>query len=61
MAKNHSTLLRALNTILPTLNPTGIERPGARNFRHDSIKLIAQINPAHKKTAIIVIKNQSLY
>ncbi|MDQ6845952.1 MAG: hypothetical protein M3Z92_16665 [Bacteroidota bacterium] len=46
MAKNHSTLLRALNTILPTLNPTGIERPGARNFRHDSIKLIAQINPA---------------
>ena len=56
-AKAHSILLSALNTSLPILKPTGIVKRGARNFNHDSIKLIEQIKPDHKKVHKIITKN----
>ncbi len=55
IVKIHSILLSVANTSLPILSSTGIVRPGARNFNHDSIKLIEQIKSAHKNTAIITI------
>lgn len=54
-AKNHSTLFNALNTILPMPNPKDKSTPGALNFNHASIKLMAQIKPIHKKTTAIAI------
>ena len=45
MANIHSTLLSAPKTSLPIPSPTGNVTPGARNFIHASIKLMAHTKP----------------
>jgi len=47
IANAHSTLLSAANTSLPIPNPIGSVTPGALNFSHASIKLMAHTKPIH--------------
>ena len=56
IAKNYSTLLSALKTILPMPKPNGRVTPGALNFNHDSIKLIADMKPIQMNVDINIIE-----
>lgn len=57
MDKTISTLFNALNTNLPIPNPSDNVMPGARNFSHASIKLIAPTNPIQIKTQAMAMGN----
>lgn len=47
----HSILFNALKTSLPIPSPHRKVIPGALNFNHDSMKLIAPTKPIHIKIA----------
>ncbi|MCK0135486.1 hypothetical protein [Arenibacter sp. S6351L] len=49
-ANIHSTLFRAEKTNRPIPKPKVKVTPGARNFNHASIKLMALTKPIHRKT-----------
>ena len=55
MESTNSTLFKAPNTSRPMPKPSGRVMPGARNFNHASMKLMAPTKPIHKKTAAIAM------